>query len=123
MTELTPEQVAELQHAYRDLINYEGDDPFAPIDPLTYRATADDRLIHIAAFRGDAKTVEWLLDAGEEINATGDMGSTPAHYAGMGQHRHIYELLESRGADMTILDEFGKTPPETWVFCANRPDG
>ena len=123
MTGLTDEQVAELQRAYRHLINYEGDDPIAPIDPLTYRAADGDRLIHIAAFAGDSRTVEWLLDAGEDINATGDMGQTPAHYAATNQHKATFDLLMSRGADTTIADEFVHTPTMTWEFFASDPKG
>src|SRR4029453_4613609 len=96
---LTPEQIASLQRAYSDLINYEDKGPTAAIDPATYRAPDGDRLIHIAALRGGIETVELLLGAGEDINAIGDMGDTPAHYAAMGEHRQLFDLLLSRGAD------------------------
>lgn len=111
---LTDEQIASLQRAYRDLINYEGDDISAPIDPATYRAPDGDRLIHIAALRGDADTVELLLAAGEDINAKGDMGDTPAHYAAMGEHRHLFDLLLARGADQSVENEFGMTVASAW---------
>lgn len=52
-------------------------DSTAPIDPLTYREAGGDHLIHIAAFTGDLRTVELLLDAGEDVDAIGDMGETP----------------------------------------------
>lgn len=120
---LTGEQVAELRRAYSHLINYEGDDPTAPIDPLTYRAADGDRLIHIAAFAGDTRTVEWLLDAGEDVNVTGDMGQTAAHYAATNLHKTSFDLLMSRGADPTILDEFGNTPAMTWEFVGSDPKG
>lgn len=61
---LTAEQTVSLQRAYSDLINYESEDPTAPIDPATYRAPDGDRLIHIAALCGDVETVELLLAAG-----------------------------------------------------------
>ena len=116
MSGLTEEQVAELRSRYSLLINYEGDDPTAPIDPLTYRAADGDHLIHIAAFTGDLRTVEWLLDAGEDINAVGDMGETPAHNAASNLHKDVFELLVGRGADLTIKSEFGTTPIECWTF-------
>jgi ankyrin repeat protein len=119
--ELTAEQVAELRQAYNHLINYQENDPTAPIDPLTYRAADGDRLIHIAAFAGDTRTIEWLLDAGEDINATGDMGQTAAHYAATNLHKDAFDLLMSRGADPTIVDELGHTPAMAWEFFENDP--
>jgi ankyrin repeat protein len=120
---LTDEQVEELRRAYSHLINYDDDDPTAPIDPLVYRASDGDGLIHIAAFSGDSRTVEWLLDAGEDVNATGDMDLTPAHYAAMGLHKVAFDLLMSRGADPTIVDEFSHTPAMTWERVATGPNG
>lgn len=116
MSGLTEEQVAELRSRYSHLINYDGDDPTAPIDPLTYRAADGDHLIHIAAFSGDLRTVEWLLDAGDDVNALGDMGETPAHNAASNLHKDVFDLLVARGADLTVESEFGQTPIETWAF-------
>lgn len=65
-------------------------------DPLTCRAADGDRFIHIAAFAGDCRTVEWLADAGEDIYATGDMGQTPVHYAATNLHKLPFNLLMSR---------------------------
>ena len=115
---LNPEQTERLQRAYSFLINFDDDDQSAPIDPDTYRQPDGDRLIHIAAMRGDLITVALLLSAGEEINAIGDMGQTAAHYAAIGQHREVFDLLMERGADATIADEFGKTPPKKWASSA-----
>ena len=117
---LNPEQTERLQRAYSYLINFDDDDPSAPIDPATYRQPDGDRLIHIAALRGDLSTVALLLSAGEEINAISDMGLTAAHYAAIGQHREVFDLLMERGADATIADEFGKTPPQKWASSAEE---
>jgi ankyrin repeat protein len=62
--------------------------------------------------------VDLLLTAGEDVNAIGDMGLTAAHYAASGQHREVFDLLMERGADATIVDEFGQTPPERWASFA-----
>jgi ankyrin repeat protein len=115
MTKLTSLQIIELQSTYRDLVNYQSVDACEPISPLTYRTADNDRLIHIAAYRGDLQSVEMLLDAGEDIDAIGDMGLTPAHYAAMGRHRHVFDLIISRGGDAAITDEFGNTAEETWA--------
>lgn len=111
---LSDQEVDFLQRAYRDLINYENEDPTVPIDPATYRAPDGDRLIHKAAHRGDIATVELLLARGEDINALGDMSYTPAHYAAMGKHRRLFDLLLKRGADQTATNEFGVTVASAW---------
>jgi len=116
---LTPEQTEQLQQAYSGLTNFDGDDPTAPIDPSTYQLPDGDRLIHIAALRGDLGTVDLLLTAGEDVNAIGDMGLTAAHYAASGQHREVFNLLMERGANATIIDEFGQTPSERWASFAS----
>ena len=110
---LTPEQTKRLQEAYSYLTNFESDDPAAVIDPSTYRQPDGDRLIHIAAQQGDLTSVALLIAAGEDINAIGDMGQTPAHRAAGGHHREVFDLLMLSGADGTIIDEFGRTPSET----------
>ena len=66
--ELTPGQKKWLQEAYRDQTNFDGDDPLAPIDPETYRWPEGERLIHIAALRGDLKSVEILVSAGDNAS-------------------------------------------------------
>jgi ankyrin repeat protein len=87
---------------------------------VTFRAPDGDRLIHIAALRGDADTVELLLAAGEDINAIGDMGDTPAHYAAMGEHRQLFDLLLGRGADKSATNKFGMTVASAWVDYAKK---
>jgi len=123
MSGLTEEQVAELRSRYSLLINYEGDDPTTPIDPLTYRAADGDHLIHIAAFTGDLRTVVWLLDAGEDVNAVGDMGETPAHNAASNLHKDVFDVLVAHGADLTIESELGMTPIEAWAFSEREAEG
>ena len=113
---LTPEQIKWLQEAYRDQTNFGSDDLLSPIDPETYQWPEGERLIHIAALRGDLKSVEMLVSAGENVNAIADMGSTPAHYAAAQQHKDVFDFLMAHGADATIVNEFGQTPPQLWVF-------
>ena len=100
-------QVQELQKKYSYLTNYEADEPDAPIDPLTYVDSNGDSLLHIAAQGGDLHTVELLLDAGLDVNQTGDMGNTALHYA---NDENLARLLLSRGASLDVYNEFGKQP-------------
>ena len=111
---LTQEQVLALQSAYRDLLDYDSEDPSAPITPMSYQTPDGDRLIHIAALRGDLETVETLLRAGENINAMGDMGNTPAHYAAMGKSLKLFDFLMESGADPSLENEFGTKAGAAW---------
>jgi ankyrin repeat protein len=107
---LTPAEISELQRRYGYLVNYQADDPDAPIDPVTYRDSDNDSLLHIAARNGDRCAVELLLEAGVDANLLGDMGSTPLHYAKEKQHSEVAKLLIEHGAREDIRNEFGKTP-------------
>lgn len=106
---LTDTELRELRETFRHVTNYEDDDPFAPIDPLSYRAPDGDTCLHIASRRGDARAVQLLLEAGLDVNASGDMGSTPLHYAASPE---VASLLREAGARTDVRDEFGKTAGE-----------
>ena len=110
MPDLTSDQIATLRGRYSDLVNYESDDPTQPIDPLTYRDSGGDSLLHIAAARGDRDAVLLLLDAGMDPDLTGDMGCTPLHEAAGNGHREVAEMLISRGARTDSVNEFGEAP-------------
>lgn len=107
--ELTQSELDELAVAFADVINYESDDPTAPVDPLTYRAPDDDTCLHIAARRGDLRSIELLLKAGLDIDDRGDMGTTPLHCA---KTRVVEAFLVKYGASVKIRDEFGRLPLE-----------
>ena len=83
---------------------------FSPIDPLNYVAPEDDALIHIAAMRGDARTVRLLLEAGANPNSRGDMGYTPLHYAFREGGWDVVKLLLDNGAREDVRNEFGRLP-------------
>lgn len=104
---LTEAEIEELQTKYSYLTNYESEDPEAPIDPLTYVDSNGDALLHIAAQRGDVRTVELLLRAGIDANLLGDMSNTALHYA---QTEGVAGLLLKHGASSDVRNEFGKLP-------------
>jgi ankyrin repeat protein len=112
LRKLTVAEVGELQTSFRDVLNYDADDPTAPIDPVAYRSPDGDSCLHIAAQQGDYRSVELLLDAGLDPNDRGDMGQTPLHRARRYGHHKVAELLLARGSSATIPDEFGKTADE-----------
>jgi ankyrin repeat protein len=98
----------ELQEKFSDLLNDEADDPFEPINPITYHSPEGDSCLHLAAIRGDCRAIELLLDAGLDINELGDVGNTALHYAIKYQHDDVVALLIKRGAASDIKNEFGE---------------
>lgn len=109
---LNATEIAEIQARYSYLTNYVDQDPCAPIDPMSYVDSNGDHLLHIAAGRGDARTIELLLDNGKAIDQLGDMGLTALHCAYTKGHEGAVELLLSRGADAFIRDAFNRLPNE-----------
>lgn len=109
---LDQDVVAELQKKYDYLINYESDDPSAPIDPLTYVDSNGDNLLHIAAQLGDVRTMGLLLDAGLDVDLPGDMESTALHYAYKSKSPDAVKFLLDRGAATDVQNGFGKMPGE-----------
>lgn len=102
------EDIDYLKNIFSDLINYEEEDPLAPIDPFSYKTPEGDSCLHIAAMRGDSRAISLLLDGGIDINSIGDMGNTALHYSSRMRHRDVFDLLISRGANLLIKNEFGK---------------
>ena len=109
---LTETELAEIRDRYSDQLNFGANDTFSPIDPLTYVQPEGDTVIHVAAMRGDERTISLLLEAGADPNSVGDMGSTPLHYAYTRKHDGVVKLLLDHGASTTTRDEFGKMPGE-----------
>lgn len=63
--------------------------------------------LHLAAKRGDAQVVRWLLEHGALPNglwAHWDANVTPLHMAVLGGHTDIVRVLRDAGADPTIED-------------------
>jgi ankyrin repeat protein len=104
---LSDKEIRDIRANYSDLLNYEDEDPNAPIDPMSYVDSNGDGLLHIAAQKGDARTISMLLRAGMDPNLRGDMGNTALHYA---KRQDVASLLIEKGASGEIRNEFGDLP-------------
>ena len=105
---LSDATILKLQEKYSYLTNFQSVDPTAPIDPINYRDAGGDNLLHIAAQLGDFNTVELLVKAGLKIDALGEMGFTPLHYAYQNKHSDIVAFLMENGAPQYLINYFGK---------------
>jgi ankyrin repeat protein len=70
----------------------------------------------LAAFKGDMKLVQTLLDRGASVNRVG--GWTPLHYAATNGHADIVKLFLQKGARVNVLTSAGVTP---LYMAARRP--
>ena len=66
--------------------------------------------IHTHVRDGDLAGVQAYLDAGVDINARDENGSTPLHWAALEGHKDIVELLINQGAQVNAKDNTANTP-------------
>ncbi len=66
--------------------------------------------LHVAVWKGDAFAVRCLVLRGADVNAKGENGLTPLHWAAHDGRTEIAELLIARGADVNAKNEWGSTP-------------
>lgn len=104
---LSPAQIAALNYRYYNYESYNDDGTATPGDPLTFKDADGDTALHMAAIAKDIEAVSWLLNAGLDPNAIGDMGQTALHWAITNKNKEMADLLVSFGARTDIVDEFG----------------
>ncbi len=63
------------------------------------RRSDGDTPLHIAAFAGNRHAVTLLLEAGADVNAKGDLSTSPLYCAVSAQHVQVAERLLQYGAD------------------------
>jgi ankyrin repeat protein len=109
---MNTEDLLYLKNAFKDLLNYQSENPFDEIDPLLYSLPEGDSCLHLAASRGDIRSMKLLISAGLDLNKKGDMSCTPLHIAYGENQKAAVDLLIQSGADQNAVDEFGRTPKE-----------
>lgn len=65
--------------------------------------------LHCAAYRGNDKMVEFMLDNGADCNATAKDGSTALHLATQHGQRKVMKLLLNRRVNSQMMDAQGAT--------------
>jgi ankyrin repeat protein len=73
-------------------------------------AKAPDISIHVAAGRGNIKTIKQHIAAGTDANAKDDYEQTPLHMAALHGEEEVAELLIAEGADVNAQRDGGGTP-------------
>jgi uncharacterized protein len=56
--------------------------------------------------------VKMFVEAGAQVNAVNDTGSTALHYAALTGAVRIVEFLAANGAALDVKNKLGKTPLE-----------
>jgi ankyrin repeat protein len=77
------------------------------------KEAADKALLKVLskpAWKGNIEAVKQHLAAGADVNAKGDYGWIPLHYAAVSGRKEVAELLITGGADVNAKDEDGETP-------------
>ena len=69
--------------------------------------------IHYAAYKGNARIVDYLLNNGGNPNIRGRHQSTPLHSAAWGRNIQVLELLLEDGAEVDAKTDEGETPGMT----------
>jgi outer membrane protein assembly factor BamB len=75
-----------------------------------------------AAKKGDAATVQALLDKGVDVNAKTDYGGTALHFASDKGHLEVVKTLIKHKADVNAKDDFYKFRPLDWAVMSRHAD-
>ena len=70
------------------------------------------QVIHLASFANRCKDIASFVRAGADMNASGDLGLRPLHYAVLGGAIDAVRVLLECRADVGIENEFGETPAQ-----------
>ena len=74
------------------------------------QAGADPNVLPLAALSGNAGAVKVLLEAGADLEARNERGTTPLHKAALRGNAETVTVLLEAGADLEARNERGTTP-------------
>lgn len=100
-------EIHELQNNYNYLMRNKPGGPWVSINPLSYRDSNGNSLLHIAAQCGDLRAIELLLRGGLDVNLVGDKGNTALHCA---RTKGAFNLLLALGASREVVNKSGDRP-------------
>ena len=71
--------------------------------------------LHEAVTSGHHKVADFLLEKinGAHVNCRANRGYTALHLAAKSDHEECVKVLLNHGADISLIDEYGKTPRQT----------
>jgi ankyrin repeat protein len=87
-------------------------------DSVRESLETQDQPLHIACWQKFESIVKLLIQAGADVNARGDFGATPLHYAvyeGDEYSTPIVKALLNAGADPNIKDNRSSATPLKWA--------
>ena len=67
-------------------------------------------LVHIAALGNSVNVMQWLANAGYDIQAADHDGLTPMHFAALENSIDALDWLKANGAEINVRDLSGGTP-------------
>lgn len=76
---------------------------------INSKDTEGDTPLHVMGWRNDTEGAAILIQAGDDINAIGDMDETPLHVALTQENEKLVELLLKAGAKTNLRSEFNLT--------------
>jgi hypothetical protein len=79
-------------------------------------SAADAHLLPDLANNGFGAAAVGLIEAGVGVQATGELGAPPLHYACWRGHDALVEALLARGAGTTVIDRTFRSPPPGWLI-------
>lgn len=97
--------IKSIVEKYQDIPDFHG----INISSIDTKNAHNDQLLHVASVNNDKESVEELLKAGADINAKGENGFTPLHYAVEQGNYNIVNLLIYFGANKSVKNEFNET--------------